>query len=422
MRTRFFGALALLVVVTTSAGMAAHAQGPKPAMYSVTDLGTLGGTYSYSYTINDGGLVGGGAAMANQTDGFAQTAFIWSHGQITNLGTLGGAACSTCNSETAGSNASGVAALLSETDQFDPNGEDFCGFGNHRQCLAGIYRNGSLTALPALTGGNNTQAYWINKKGEAVGFSETGTFDGNCAIAYQLYRFAGVKWGADGTPHQLSPLQGDTVSFALGINDIGEAVGVSGLCSNTTVPPNNVPSGPHAVLWNRDGTPVLVPDLPEAVGNNVGSSINNRGDVVGTQVISDGTVHAYVWHTGSDPQDLMLPGAFVTVAPCCHSVNDNREITGFAFDANGPRTFVWKDGNFTELNTVLPADTPWYIFNTASINNAGQIAATGFNINTGEVHAVLLTPISPVGAPIARGATKAPALPFGIRSGLHLKR
>jgi probable HAF family extracellular repeat protein len=126
---------------------------------------------------------------------------------------------------------------------------------------------------------------------------------------------------------------------------------------------------------------VLVPDLPGAVGNNLGSSINNRGDVVGTQVISDGTVHAYVWHEGSDPQDLMLPGAFVTIAPCCHSINDNREITGFAFDKNGPRTFAWKDGNFNDLNTVLPADTPWYIFNTASINNAGQIAATGFNIN-----------------------------------------
>jgi hypothetical protein len=72
---------------------------------------------------------------------------------------------------------------------------------------------------------------------------------------------------------------------------------------------------------------------------------------------------------------------------------------------------VWKDGNFTDLNTVLPADTPWYIFNTASINDAGQIAASGFNMNTGEVHAVLLTPISAVGAPVARGRTNTPPIP-----------
>jgi hypothetical protein len=75
---------------------------------------------------------------------------------------------------------------------------------------------------------------------------------------------------------------------------------------------------------------------------------------------------------------------------------------------------VWKDDKFTDLNTVLPADAPWYIFNTSSINEAGQIAASGFNINTGEMHAVLLTPISPMGAPVARGKTKPPVLPDTI--------
>src|SRR5689334_5905211 len=104
---RFFGTLMKLVVLMTSAGMIAHAQTSKPAMYNVSDLGTLGGAYSNSYTINDGGLVGGGAATPAQTDGFSQTAFIWSKGQITNLGTLGGAACPTCNSVAAGTNATG---------------------------------------------------------------------------------------------------------------------------------------------------------------------------------------------------------------------------------------------------------------------------------------------------------------------------
>jgi probable HAF family extracellular repeat protein len=391
-------------------GLAAQAS-QQAALYTVTDLGTLGGDYSTAYGLNNAGVVSGGAATATQTDFVSQTGFLWYRGQIINVGTLGGAACPDCNSEAGGPNAAGLAPVISETATMDPNGEDFCGFGTYRQCLGAIYRNGSLTPLAPLVGGNNSQAYWTNKGGETAGFSETGASDGNCAMPFQLYRFSAVKWSANETPHPLNPFPGDTVSFALGINDAGQVVGVSGLCSNTTFPPNNTPGGPHAVFWDSNGTPVLIPDLPGAVGNNVASSINNRGDVVGTQVTSDGNVHAYLWSKTGGLQDIMFPNAFVTVTPCCHSINDTQEATGFAFDENGPQTFVWRDGNFTDLNTVLPANTPWYIFNTASINEAGQIAASGFNMNTFEMHAVLLTPISPVGAPVARGKTKPPALP-----------
>jgi hypothetical protein len=50
----------------------AIAQTPR---YTITDLGTLGGTYSYGYGINNAGWVGGGAATVSQTGGLAQTAF-----------------------------------------------------------------------------------------------------------------------------------------------------------------------------------------------------------------------------------------------------------------------------------------------------------------------------------------------------------
>src|SRR5260370_35801342 len=58
--------------------------------YRVTDLGTLGGTYSYAFGMNNAGEVAGGAATASQVGGLAQTAFLWSRGQMQNLGTLGG--------------------------------------------------------------------------------------------------------------------------------------------------------------------------------------------------------------------------------------------------------------------------------------------------------------------------------------------
>src|SRR5216110_512562 len=93
--------------------------------YTITDLGTLGGAYSYAYAVNDSGMVSGGSATSIQIDpsGFAQTAYLWHKGQMTNLGTLGGAACRLCNSEGAAASASGQVAVISETSTMDVLGE-----------------------------------------------------------------------------------------------------------------------------------------------------------------------------------------------------------------------------------------------------------------------------------------------------------
>lgn len=392
--------------------LSAQAQGQNPARYKITDLGTLGGTYSYSYGINNAGIVSGGAATPDQTDGVATTAFVWSDGHMTSLGTLGGAACPSCISETAASNSNGLSVLISETADMDPNGEDFCGFGTHRRCLAAKSKHGVLSPLSSLKGGNNSQVYWLNNEGSAIGFSETGVRDNTCAIPGQVMRFLAVKWDRFGLAQPLQPLDGDTVSFGLGINETGQAVGVSGLCSNTTVPPINAPSGPHAVLWEKNGTPTDLGTLAGGVGNNVATSINDRGDVVGTQVMSDGTIHAFLWSRTAGLRDIgLFPDSFATVPPCCNSINNHGELAGFAFGANGPVAFVWKNGTYTDLNTLIPADAPWYLLNAASINDAGQIAGYGVRTDTGEVHAYLATPIAPETAPNARGEKKLSELP-----------
>ena len=89
-----------------------------------------------------------------------------------------------------------------------------------------------------------------------------------------------------------------------------------------------------------------------------------------------------------------LPGAILTVAPCCHSLNNKGEITGFWIDGSGNLSaFYWKNNVMTDLNTLISANSGWYLLNTASINDAGQIA--GFGVNPeGEVHAFLATPCS----------------------------
>src|SRR5260370_5754550 len=88
-----------LAVLAMPVGLPGQAQPLKPASYSVTDLGTLGGTYSFAYAINNSGVVAGGAATPSQIDFVSQTAFRWDGGQLINLGTLGGVDCPNCSSE-----------------------------------------------------------------------------------------------------------------------------------------------------------------------------------------------------------------------------------------------------------------------------------------------------------------------------------
>ncbi len=368
----------------------AQSRARTPARYIVTDLGTLpGGTASFGFDLNNAGSVAGSSTLT--PDGAYQHGILWNGGQITDLGTLGGP-----NSEAGGPNASLEAALISETSLIDRNGEDFCGFGTHLQCLAAIWRpnsrnplSGVLTALPLLPGGNNSQAYGLNNRGQVIGFAENGVFDSTCSSTpFQVQRFNAVMWERSGKIRQLSPLAGDTVSFAFGINDNGQAVGGSGLCANTTLPPTN-PSAPHAVLWERDGTPRDLGNLGGA--QNLASAVNNRGDVDGAAQVSGGDVHAFLWTEQTGMQDLgTLPGDFLSVAPCCRTVNDNRQVVGFSIGSNGPRAFLWENGTMTDLNDLASGSSLYLIFAQA-INARGQITGIGVTA-TGELHAFLATP------------------------------
>lgn len=57
------------------------------APYTGTDLGTLGGSYSYATAINAAGQVVGYASTAGDAE---EHAFVWEDGVMTDLGTLGG--------------------------------------------------------------------------------------------------------------------------------------------------------------------------------------------------------------------------------------------------------------------------------------------------------------------------------------------
>jgi probable HAF family extracellular repeat protein len=89
--------------------------------YKVTDLGTLGGTFSFGVGINNEGWVAGFSTLPGDLN---QHAFLWRNGNLTDLGTLGGP-----NSGPSFSPFSerGDVGAEAETSTPDPNGENFCG-------------------------------------------------------------------------------------------------------------------------------------------------------------------------------------------------------------------------------------------------------------------------------------------------------
>jgi uncharacterized membrane protein len=305
---------------------------------------------------------------------------------------LGGAACPSCNSEAAAVSQNGDVAIISETANTDPNGEDFCGFGTHRQCLAASWKNGTMSVLPMLPGGQNSQAYWINKQGETIGFSETGITDATCAVPFQIRRFEAVKWARDGKIQEFPPRAGDTVSFAFGINENGQSVGVSGVCSNTFIPPNGAPSGPHAVVWDKNGRPSDLGSLPGGL-NYAATAINNNGAVLGNVLYADGP-HPFLWTAKEGMKDLGVPaGDFVAIAPCCGTINNSGNVVGFS--CPGPlgtcRAILWRNNGWTDLNDLVRPGSQLYLVSANSINDAGEITGTGMT-NTGEFHAFIATP------------------------------
>jgi probable HAF family extracellular repeat protein len=270
-----------------------------------------------------------------------------------------------------------------------------------------LWQYGKTYTLPLLAG-HNGSAGQINKHGEAVGYAETGVRDPGCPTGArvngtgpQVLDFEAVVWGPrQGEIRELHPLPGDTVGMAFGINDDGQIVGLSGSCANTIVPP--FAAGLHAVLWDKDGTAHDLgnlggtgnPDLL-AIGN-VANAVNNRGQVAGVSAMSGNTTtHAFLW-TKERGKMLDLGTLTGDVNSAALGINDRGEMVGASFSAGGPisgnpRPFLWKDGRMTDLNDLVPANSPLHLLTAFGINDAGEIAGFGVT-GSGDLHAFLATP------------------------------
>ncbi len=357
---------------------------PGASHYRVTDLGTLGGSSSIAFAINSRGDVGGAANVPGES----QHPFLWTKDTgMLDLGTLGG-----LNASAAGPNNKDELAIYSETSNLDPLGENFCAFGTGHICLAAVWKDSQMRALPTL-GGNNAQALAINNRGQMIGVAENSTQDPECPSP-QVLDFEAAIWEPNGNIHELPPLPGDTVGFALRLNDTGQAVGSSGSCANTTA--SGLEAGPHAVLWNHR-SPI---NLGSLGGTMLGTAaaVNDRGEVVGASDLSSELpgfpgvqLHSFVWTKDGGMQDLGTVGGDFSGLPT--QINNDGQVVGASCDINGNcRAFLWQRGKMMDLNALIPGDSPLYLVFALDINDAGEIVGQGLDTTTGDLHAFLAVP------------------------------
>ena len=312
-----------------------------------------------------------------------------------------------------------VIALYAETSKKDPLGEDFCGFGTHLVCLAAVW-NGVMTPLPGL-GGDNSTTMGINQSGEIAGFAENSTHDSTCGAPSQVLDFEAVLWSPTGQVQELPPLPGDTVGMALALNNNGQVVGSTGTCANTI--PNGLVIGPHAVLW-ENGSPIALGSLGGTMVG-VAAGINDAGEVIGGADLASEIpgfpgvqVHGFVWTAAKGMADIGTLGTDFSSVPT--SINNKGEVVGGSCDDMGNcRAFLWQNNAMTDLNTLIPADSPLYLVLPWAVNDAGQIVGMGVVNSTGDVHAFIATPSEEPGtaaaAPAMAGVTRPMPIPEGSR-------
>jgi probable HAF family extracellular repeat protein len=296
------------------------------------------------------------------------------------LGTLGGKNSSI---NWNGINDPGEAVGMSETSVPDPNGEDICGFGTHLTCSAFLWRNGHMSALPAV-GGNNGQASAINNSGQVVGYAENGIVDSTCPNGITNNRIdLPVLWDK-GKAQALPTIGSDPDGVAFGINSQGQAVGYSGTCTAAN----------YGVVW-ENGTATPLPDLGDP--GAIAYAINSHGQIVGQAVNSDGTPLAALWQNNTVTSlGPLLPG---DVASFATSINNRGQVVGSSFNSENSwsRGLIWQNGVTTDLNTLFPASSHLFVISASNINDSGQIAGMAVEMagpHAGNiVHAFLATPV-----------------------------
>ena len=212
------------------------------------------------------------------------------------------------------------------------------------------WQDGRLHDLGALPGNNSSAAFEVNGRGLGVGMSETaGTdpFTGWPTVHATVF--------SSGHVHDMGALPGGQESFAIAINDRGQAAGMS---SDETPDPFSVlgwGTETRGFAWQHG----VMTDLGTLGGDDtLVNAQNQRGQITGSSYTNDTpnaatglpTSDPFLWHDGR-MRDLGTLGGTYGVA---NWLNDDGEVVGQSNLAGdqASRPFLWNGRKMINLGDL----------------------------------------------------------------------
>lgn len=323
-----------MVIVTAAICYVAPTVCVAAVAYTVTDLGTLGGTESRGLGINSSGHVTG----YSYTSSGDKHAFLYD-GTMHDLGTLGG---------------DSIGNSISDNGQI--TGSSLSSDGNRR---AFIYTD-------------SMHQIGVPQGSVGSGINASGHVTGRYTQVYSHRAFV-----YDGTMHDIGTLGGSSSR--------GNAINVNGRVTGSAATIDDLSS--HAFLF--DGT---MHDLGTLGGwLSEGQAINENNQVVGVSYTTgDNEFHAFLYDGAM--HDLGTLGGTHSWAS---GINADGYITGWAHVTGNVaprRAFLYRsDSGMVDLNTLIDPLSGWLLQEALAINDARQI--TGYGRIGDEDHAFLLTPV-----------------------------
>jgi probable HAF family extracellular repeat protein len=179
---------------------------------------------------------------------------------------------------------------------------------------------------------------------------------------------------------RLPPYPGDPDSAATAINDLGQVIGISGLCSNAV----GGMSAIHALLW-ENGRPMNLGNLGGQEWNTP-ISLNNNGQVVGFGNNALGNAQAFLW-TQEGRRMQALPFLGDDNASAAYDINEEGQIVGISNGGTEPfgeRAFLYENGKMMDLNDLVQ-NSSLYLLIAQGINDRGEIVGTAVDASGQQV-------------------------------------
>ena len=325
------------------------------------DLGTLGGSRSYGNDINASGQVTGFAYTAGDAE---EHAFVTQNDVMIDLGTLGGSRSYGAAINTSGQ-VTGFAYTVGDAEEH-----------------AFVTQNGVMIDLGTL-GGSSSYGAAINTSGQVTGIASTAGDAEEHAFVTQ-----------NGVMIDLGTL-GGRFSYGTAINASGQVTGMASTAGQW------VGMGHPFVTQNG----VMI-DLGTLGGRRSGGvAINASGQVAGASDVGEEAEHAFVTQN-----DVMIDlGTLGGSRSEGNDINASGQVTGWAYTTGDTesRAFLYSDRRMLDLNSLVNPDSPLapYVVLTegVAITDTGYILANGYNIQTSEFQAFLLSAAPVLGnSPSAR--------------------